>query len=165
MTTSAQVVLFAAFSLGIYGGTARAAEDRVPPEIRACEPIRSNSERLACFDRAVSYLTLGRPDAVATPAPSAQDMFGMKASTPAHKAERKVDRTQVEGITAKVTALKIGSDGLILDLDNGQTWHQISAKGTLLLKTGDEVKITRGALNSFNLTTPSGRIAKVKRVR
>jgi hypothetical protein len=93
-------------------------------------------------------------------------MFGMKASTPAAvESEQKAERAQVEAISAKITKLSFGSDGAILALDNGQTWSQISGSGTLLLKTGDEVKITRGALNSFKLTTPSGRIAKVRRVQ
>jgi hypothetical protein len=143
-----------------------AEEDRVPPEIRACSSIRSKSERLACFDQAVSFLTSSPEDAKAKAPPSARDMFGMKASTPAAvESEQKAERAQVEAISAKITKLSFGSDGAILALDNGQTWSQISGSGTLLLKTGDEVKITRGALNSFKLTTPSGRIAKVRRVQ
>ena len=150
----------------VAGSALGAEEDRVPPEIRACSSIRSQSERLACFDRAVVFLTSGPEDGKAKAPPSAKDMFGMKVSTPAAvENEQKVERSQVEAINAKIAKLSFGNDGAILELDNGQTWYQISGSGTLLLKTGDEVKITRGALNSFKLTTPSGRIAKVRRVQ
>jgi hypothetical protein len=138
---------------------------RVPAEIAACAAIRQNSERLACFDRAVVHLESGDAADASKPAPSAQDMFGMKASTPSVEPARKLERAQVDEIKAKVKTVRQAGDGVILELDNGQTWRQISGSSTLLLKNGDEVKIMRGALSSFNLTTPSGRIAKVKRVQ
>jgi len=144
---------------------AHAEEGRVPEEIRSCAPLRNNAERLACFDRAVSFLTSSHAEGAALPPPSAESMFGIKSSEPSKKeTEHKDERKQVEGIRAKIKNLSFGSDGAIIELDNGQTWHQISG-GALLLKTGDEVKIARGALSSFNITVPSGRIAKVRRVQ
>jgi hypothetical protein len=137
----------------------------VPLEIAACAKIRQNSERLACFDRAVIHLESGAAAEGTKPAPSAEDMFGINASTPTVKPEEKEDHAQVEAIKAKVKAVRQGGGGVILELDNGQTWRQVQGSNTLLIKNGDEVKITRGALGSFNLTTPSGRIAKVKRLQ
>jgi len=162
-----RLCLFAAVSLLTISVSAAAAEEqRVPAEIRACAAIRSKSERLACFDQAVAFLSADQKEGQTQAAPSAEAMFGMKASTPAaEEAEQKTERAQIEAITAKIKKLSYGGDGAIFELDNGQTWLQISSSGSLLVKSGDEVKITRGALSSFNLKTPSGRVIKVKRVQ
>ena len=148
------------------GANAHAEEpSRVPPEIAICSAIDTNSERLACFDEAVMRLESGHAAGAAKPPRSAEDMFGITASTPKPAKERKTERAQVEAIAAKITKLRQANDGVIMELDNGQTWRQVSGSATLLLKEGDEVRITRGALSSFNLKTPTGRIAKVRRVQ
>ena len=149
------------------GANAQAEEpSRLPPDIAICASIDTNSERLACFDAAVMRLESSHAaDAAMPPARSPEDMFGMQASTPKPAKERKTERAQVEAIAAKITKLRQANDGVIMELDNGQTWRQVSGSSTLLLKEGDEVKIMRGALSSFNLRTPTGRIAKVKRVQ
>jgi hypothetical protein len=59
----------------------------------------------------------------------------------------------------------MANDGsAVLTLDNGQVWRQLSG-GQLLIKVGDEVEINRAALGSFQMKVPTGRTAKVKRVR
>jgi hypothetical protein len=144
---------------------AAAQDETVPPEILACAPIQRSSERLACFDRAVVALRSGKSQAVASPLAAPEAMFGISSSAPAvEKTDAKEDHTQVDQIVAKVTKIRPAGDGVILELDNEQTWRQTHGSSNLLLKPGDEIKITRGAFNSFNLATPSGRIAKVRRL-
>jgi hypothetical protein len=69
-------------------------------------------------------------------------------------------------ISAHVAALRHAADGaLVIDLDNGQQWLQLSGSSSPLLEIGHEVTVTRAALNSFRMSTPSGRALKVKRVK
>jgi len=83
--------------------------------------------------------------------------------------DRTIERLSPEAaapVSARVTALTHAPDGaLIIDLDNGQQWLQTSGSSSPLLEVGHEVTVTRGALNSFRMSTPSGRALKVKRVR
>ena len=66
---------------------------------------------------------------------------------------------------AKIVKLGNMADGsLFISLDNSQGWRQLNER-ELLLKVGDTVKITRGALGSFQLVAPNGRSAKVRRVK
>jgi hypothetical protein len=44
-------------------------------------------------------------------------------------------------------------------------WAEIAANSRVKLKTGDTVKIERGALGSYSLVTPNGRSSKVSRIR
>ena len=134
-------------------------QDRVPAELRSCVGIERNTERLACFDRGIAALT-GAAGAVA---PSAESSFGLVASTPRSDATRAAG-DEMNGLRARVTALKTSNGDELITLDNGQVWRQLSG-GVLLLKLGDEVEINRAALGSFQMKVPSGRTGKVKRVR
>jgi hypothetical protein len=82
--------------------------------------------------------------------------------------DRTIERLtpELKPLRARVTALGHDASGaLIVDLDNGQQWRQTSGSSSPLLEVGHEVTITRAALNSFRMSTPSGRALKVKRVR
>ena len=82
--------------------------------------------------------------------------------------DRTIERLSPEAaapVSAHVTALRHAPDGaLVIDLDNGQQWLQTSGSSSPLLEVGHEVTITRAALNSFRMSTPSGRALKVKRL-
>ena len=82
--------------------------------------------------------------------------------------DRTIERLSPEAaapVSARVTALRHDPSGaLVIDLDNGQQWLQTSGASSPLLAVGHEVTITRAALNSFRMSTPSGRALKVKRV-
>jgi hypothetical protein len=68
-------------------------------------------------------------------------------------------------LTARVKALSHDATGaLVIDLENGQQWLQLSGSSSPLLEVGHEVTITRAALNSFRMSTPSGRALKVRRL-
>jgi hypothetical protein len=136
---------------------------RIPAELRDCIAIQRNTERLACFDRGIDVL-LSRVPAAA--APGAESSFGMHAKAPPAVAVPDAERAAFDTLEAHVRAIETAADGsAVLILDNEQSWRQISGSATLLLAPGDAVTIRRAALGSFLLSTPTGRSAKVKRVR
>jgi hypothetical protein len=139
-----------------------AATDVVPPALRACVNLKNNSERLACYDRTIEHLS--SDSAAALPERSAEASFGaspMRGTEPAQK----IEREELTSVSAHVTALSHDASGaLIINLDNGQQWRQTSGSSSPLLEIGHEVTIARAALNSFRMSTPSGRVIKVKRI-
>jgi hypothetical protein len=163
MTTrcSWMLVLSAAL-LGV--GIAHAAADTLPPALRACATVKKNSERLACYDQMIEHLSSDPASAQGAPARTAEASFG--ASTPhGEQPVRTIEREELTSVSAHVTALSRDAAGaLLINLDNGQQWLQTSGTSSPLLEIGHEVTITRAALNSFRLSTPSGRVLKVKRV-
>lgn len=144
-------------------GSVRAeAADVVPPALLACAGVKKNSERLACYDQTIERVSSDA--AGAAPARSAEAMFGA-SSTPDSVAATAIEREELTSVSARVKALRHDASGaLVIDLDNGQQWRQTSGSGSPLLEVGHAVTITRAALNSFRMSTPSGRALKVKRV-
>lgn len=139
-----------------------AAAGVVPPALLACAGVKKNSERLACYDQAIERLS-SDSGAAAAPARSAEAMFG--ASSGPGRTAATIEREELTSVSARVKALGHDASGaLVIDLDNGQQWRQTSGPNSSLLEVGHEVTITRAALNSFRMSTPSGRALKVKRV-
>jgi len=145
----------------LVAGTAGAEPiDAVPPALRACASVKKSSERLACYDQTIERLSSDAA-AASAPARSAEQMFGAAAPN-----RTSVEREEVASVSARVTALRHDASGaLLIDLDNGQQWRQMSGASSPLLEVGHEVTITRAALNSFRMSTPTGRALKVKRVQ
>lgn len=111
------------------------AADNVPPELLACAAVSEASERLACYDHTIQQL-------------SSRDA-----------------EPEQSAVSARVKALRQDAGGaLLIELDNGQQWRQTSGSSAPLLEVGHEVTITRAALGSYRMSTPSGRALKVKRV-
>jgi hypothetical protein len=141
---------------------AHGAADPVPPALRACASVKKSSERLACYDQTIERLSADST-AAATVERSAEASFG--ASSVRAKEPVQTERAELTSLSAHVAALSRDPRGaLIISLDNGQQWLQTSGTSSPLLQVGHEVTITRAALNSFRLSTPSGRVLKVKRV-
>jgi hypothetical protein len=142
-----------------------AAENPLQRAVRACAALSNDSERLACYDRTAERLVLGVAEEAQPSSP--EDMFGagrkLRHETgPANPAKRE----PLTEITARAAALREGKDGLVLiELDNGQVWKQSNVNTVLLLRAGDTVTISRGALGTFRLAAPNGRFAQVRRVR
>lgn len=154
-----------AIVLPTFIGSAALAQTAVPPEFVTCSRIQKNSERLACYDRAVAYL--GQPAEQQTSAPSAAASFGLQASVPQPPAAAAKDREsdEVSSITARVTEVTADREGKkLVTLDNGQTWREVSKSSFVSLKAGDEVTISRAALGSFMMSVPNGRPLRVRRV-
>ncbi len=140
------------------------AADALPEPIRACVSLRKDSERLACYDKAVAHIESGAAtEAGLTP----ENMFGgSTAITPPPGAQNQTEREELQQITGKVLSVSRTVNGLVeLRLDNDQVWRQHDSETTLTIETGDSVTITRASLGTFRLTDKRGRSARFKRVR
>ena len=155
---------------GVLGGVwvlssvAFGAEEVLPSHIEACSRLSRDSERLACYDKAVALIKAGGTGA---PAPSAENMFGANSDISASRDQLpEVKREELKQISGSVTSLQRGDDGMIrLELDNGQVWRQQDAGVRLLVAVGDQVTIVRASMGTFRLTDKTGRFARFKRVR
>ena len=159
MTTRRALLLL----VTLFAAQAASADEAVPPALQACARIADDGERLGCFDREIARIASGVP-AAAPVTPT--ELFGANRETQQAAAPAAVvQREELQEIVARATTVTALADGrLRIELDNGQVWQQI-ATGTLLVKPGMEVRIARGALDSFLLSTPAKRSAKVRRIR
>ena len=154
------------------------AADNTTEALLACADESDDAQRLRCFDAAVAGLrkTSAAPattaaaaqaalppaatPAAATPAPTPEAKFGARGDIKPDRHE------ELNELTATVTALGAKPHGeLIVTLDNGQTWAEIAPNPKIKVRTGETVKIKRGALGSFWLVAPNGRSSKVTRIR
>ena len=142
------------------------AEETVPlASLKTCAAIDSSGERLACYDR-LARGPQASPNEARVTAETPEQMFGIRGQIVRKgDPQQPAERAQLTSISAQVTSLGKAADGsLIIVLDNGQTWRQEDSV-PLLLETGDEVTISRGALASFRLSTPAHRTGRVIRLR
>jgi hypothetical protein len=104
--------------------------------LKQCAEINEPSKRLACYDQVAE-----RPAEEHPPAPRVESL-----------------------ITGKVISMGISSSGRsTVTLEGNQVWELDSADP--VLANGDVVTVKRGALGSFILTTPAGRLHRVHRSR
>ncbi len=151
--------------LSLFAATAAAqTPNAIPPEILNCVSISRNSERLSCFDHAIAALAAGK--LISGPASSPESSFGIlsSSSAPASRSAA-ASRADLDSLSSTVKGFGRADDGsLVMLLENGQSWKQISGNDPML-KTGDAVTINRAALGSFQMIMPTGRSAKVRRVK
>jgi len=148
----------------LFLGTAPArGADPLPPAIEACASLLRDSERLACFDKAVTALKSG----VGTAAVTAENMFGANNETSlASPDQRDVKREELKRIRGTVTSLRSTDDGMIVvELDNGQVWRQLDSDVRMMISTGDILTIVRASMGTFRIADKTGRFARFKRVR
>jgi len=126
------------------------------PDSHRCSSINSDSERLACYDKA-----FGTPAAPPNSAPPKPE-FGL----PAKKAYPGVEDKKDSEIRAAVSSVTRQRDGkFVVTLDNGQTWQQSEIDSRVGLEVGDTVNVRRAALGSYLLSNEDGIATRVKRVR
>jgi hypothetical protein len=157
--------LFSIFFLAL-ASSATLAQAPLPPEFITCSRIQKNGERLACYDRAVAYLS--QPAEQQSAAPSAETSFGLQAGAPqpSANATEAAQGDEVSSIRALVTEVSSDREGKkVVALDNGQTWREVSKSAYVALEAGDEVTINRAALGSFMMSVPNGRPLRVRRVK
>jgi hypothetical protein len=155
--------------------TAKASE-HTSEALFACAGESDDVQRLRCFDAVVANLRKAPPAAATVAAPAAASPApaprpAAPAATPEQKFGARGDikperHEDLSELSATVTALGTKPHGeLIVTLDNGQVWAEIVTGSKVKLKTGDTVKIERGALGSYSLVAPNGRSSKVARIR
>jgi hypothetical protein len=163
------------------------AADRTTDALLACANESEDAQRLRCFDAVVANLrkapaapaatAAAPPPAAAAPsrtaaapapaassptpasAPTAEQRFGARGDISPDKHE------EIDELTGTVTEIGTKPHGeLIVTLDNGQVWAEKQSGSKVKLKTGDTVKIERGAMGSYTLIA-NGRSSKVSRIR
>lgn len=147
-----------------FGMSVPASAETLPLHLQACVSLQRDTERLACYDKAVANMLSG--DQGAKPV-SAENMFGASTGIARPGSEQQpVKREELRQISGTVTSLHHTSDGMIvLELDNGQVWRQQDAEVKLVMATGDPVTVVRASLGTFRIADKSGRFARFKRVR
>jgi hypothetical protein len=170
------------FAVLILVFTAQAAD--LEAAVRRCSSVDDSEERLACFDAAAASLEdrtaeelssarterqprivpQPRPEPASRPAPAPraapEESFG-KAAVPAN---------EPDAITSRIVEARLDrADKVILQLENGQVWYQVSGDRTRLrevqLGRAESVVIEKAALGSFRVTIePLGRSFKARRV-
>jgi hypothetical protein len=140
-----------------------AAASELPEALKPCVAMRRDSERLACFDRAVSAIESGETDAAAM---SPENLFGSNAEVTESSAKSDNKRDELKQISGSVAYTRRTDDGMIvLTLDNGQVWRQQDANVTLTVEPGDAVTVVRASMGTFRITDKRGRSARFKRLR
>lgn len=147
----------------------------------ACRKVEASAARLACFDResgalaaqraapeSHTALNAQRAASEARTALNAHETFGLAPTQVAARAEAAAHAPKpLDSLTARVSGIAKAADGReIFTLDNDQVWVQLVADGSWLdVRTGEQVRVSRGWLDSYRLTLPSHEGFKVKRVR
>jgi hypothetical protein len=143
--------------------------------IAHCAAIAAGNARLACYDALAagrgktaspsppasvsSPASVSPPPASVPPTAPVKEDFGLSAA----QKQKAQPQKQIESIRASVAGLGTSAVGrMLVNLDNGQSWELDSADP--LLAVGNVVRIERGALGSFILTTPSRRTYHVRRL-
>ena len=149
------------------GVVAGEAADTRESALKACSSIAADAARLACYDRlarpeqsnpAPQNPPAATPAAKATPAPKPADSFGLYA------AEHPKPPPAAPALESVVVALGKSPRGRIsVSLKDGAVWELDEADP--LLAVGDTVTITRAALGSFLMRTPSQRTHRVRRLQ
>ena len=68
-------------------------------------------------------------------------------------------------LTAHLASVSRNSAGrAVFTLDNGQVWRQSETRASFEARAGDAVKISRGAMGSFWLSTDTHNCTRVERV-
>lgn len=150
-------------------GPAAAQSGEAPPvleQVHACSAIAGDSERLACYDAAVSRLqaaqTSGELVAVERTQvqqiqresfgfalPSLPRLFGGAAQGEAAASD--------EALQFEVASVRRRADGkAVITMANGQVWAQIDTGSSNRIRQGAGVTIRRAALGSFLLVPAAG---------
>jgi hypothetical protein len=158
---------------------------QAPAAMMACVKITSDTERLACFDkamastspeaRAASEKRAAEAAVVAAAAAKAKaeadavaqrDSFGAE-SVASRSARFETPAGELQEIETSVTELLTNASGQWLFLlENGQLWKQADTSRVPHVRVGDRVKVTRAALGGYHLNFLKQKTwVLVKRVR
>lgn len=134
----------------------------VSPALGKCVAEKDDVRRLACFDTEMARLAK-QPAATV---PSAEEKFGARGDL-ARDIEKKdpASEPRLVHLESTVTAIAQRPHGeMVVTLDNGQVWQQLTMAQSLRLRVGDKVTIKPGSLGSYSLVGPLRGAIKVKRL-
>jgi hypothetical protein len=143
------------------------------PAASAPAPVGQHAAAGSPPTAAPSAAPTAAPTAAPAAAPTAAPAAAVASTEPSLSPDEEFGlRTKSEKgsklaeLTATASAISTKPHGeLVVTLDNGQVWAEISPGSKIKLKPGDPVRIEAGTLRSFILVAPNGRSSKVVRVR
>lgn len=138
-------------------------------EILTCSKITDNESRLMCFDALSSHnnLMVGVAKSAVVEQATLNSVQQVDDFAKEHvKKTSKELEQEVDSITLTISQLNKTLRGKWkITFENGQKWQQ-NDSGTLSLKQGDEVTLTKGAFSSvFLQKADTNRRIKVKRLK
>jgi len=142
---------------GILGLAATAVAGQVLPDsVQECKKETDDRRRLECFDREVAKF----------PVTSAEGFGLSESQVTALQKQSSPPAPKTSYLTAKVVEIRERRyAGLVVTLDNGQTWMQNEAEGTRGIRAGDAVTIKPGLLGGYWMEGPTGWITRVHRTK
>ncbi|MGK2286826.1 hypothetical protein [Pedomonas sp. V897] len=147
---------------------------------KACASIADGEKRLACYDAALAASDADAARRLAEQRRAAE-LAAAQAAAEA-KARQEQERLAAFGaestrkgeaaredaikqISATITNIASGVNGMVITLDNGQVWRQTESQVLPPVREGDTVTIRRGLLGSYRMTFDrQQRTIAVKRV-
>jgi len=164
MKNAFAVVALAAFVSGVCRGASPAPP--VPDNLLACRKLQDQGERVRCYDAQIDTMSAGAPPAPAVTRPSAPQAASAAAKQPDSTARfgqetlpptaRPKTSPQEEAVLlSSITALRpVARATYTISLANGQIWRQEEASDiSLFFRVGDSVRIEKGSLGSYRLST------------
>lgn len=134
--------------------------------LTACTQLTADAERLACFDREMAAIRKSSPQSPATAAPTAEQEFGLSDKQLLGLEARSPQSPAPKTLRAHIVSVsKSAADRQVFVVDTAQTWQQIELDPDFVVRIGQEVTISKGALGSFWLSTNSHRATRVKRIQ
>jgi hypothetical protein len=129
--------------------------DPAPQTLHACAAMKDSAERLACFDRAmVETPQTQQPTQApaAAPAQSSPEQFG-EENLP--RTLRPLRAEEDAALLSSIKAMRaVGPEAYAISLSNGQVWRQEEGSHVaLFFHVGDNVRIEKGALGSYHMST------------
>ena len=122
--------------------------------VTSCIDIANNQLRLACYDRLFRGEIQPQQDVLdATVSAAEKSIAKRKSPSPTSDVDVNGRVVQVE---------KNLHNELLVELDNGQVWQQLSPR-LMSINEGDEVIVKKARLGGYILSTSSGGSTRVKR--
>jgi hypothetical protein len=134
-------------ALAVSSVMASAWADPAPQTLHACAVMKDSAERLACFDHAMVETPPQAPAGASSPA-----QFGEE------NLPRNLRPLKAEDETTLLSSIKamraVGPETYAISLSNGQVWRQEEGSHiALFFHVGDNVRIEKGALGSYHMST------------
>jgi hypothetical protein len=132
----------------------------------ACSRLTSGTERLACFDREMAEISKSNSQPTSAGALTAEQRFGLSDKQASDLKTATAEAPAPSALHARIASVSQSpSQRQMFVLDNAQSWQQIELDPDFDVHVGQMVRISKGALGSFWLSTDSHRATRIKRIR